>query len=131
MEDADFSGLEELFRGRFLETLLQKEKILPETVERFKSWEHSGFNVSFDRKLEPDHRAKLEGLLCYIERVLRHLNRSDPPWKRERRARGPPPGAARGAQRGARGAAPGPTDTVDPAIDDELSSVDPIAPEDA
>jgi hypothetical protein len=45
MEDIDFSGLEELFRDRFFEMMLQKEKIRPETVERFKSWEHSGFQA--------------------------------------------------------------------------------------
>ena len=296
MEDIDFSALEDLFRERFFEMMLQREKILPETVERFKSCEHSGFNVSFDRKLEPDDRAGLEGLLCYIgrppvslrrltcradgmlhyqgkrlhprlgidhqlltpveflamliphialeyeitlrsygaisttfrrragwiqqppvdaspplavvsapspgaaippapptvsppsppevpeesdfirrrkrwtrprrerprarliaktlkddpgicggcghrmriiaaigpeqpdviERVLRHVNRWDPPWKRQRRARGPPPGAGRGAQSRAQGAPPGPTDTIDPVIHDELYALDSI-----
>ena len=42
MEDLDFTGLEELFRERFVQMLLRKERILPETVERFKAWEHSG-----------------------------------------------------------------------------------------
>ena len=75
MEDIDFSGLEELFRERFFQMMLKKEKIRPETVERFMSWEHSGFNVNFDRKLEADDRAGLEGLLCYIERPVVSLRR--------------------------------------------------------
>ena len=42
MEDLDFSGLEEVFRERFFQMMLRRKKILPETVERFKSWDHSG-----------------------------------------------------------------------------------------
>jgi hypothetical protein len=34
MEDLDFSDLEEIFRERFLELMLRRGKILPETVER-------------------------------------------------------------------------------------------------
>ena len=52
MEDLDFSGLDELFRERFFQMLLRREKIPPETVERFKAWERSGFSVGWERKLE-------------------------------------------------------------------------------
>ncbi len=38
MEDLHFSRLQDLFRERFFEMLLRREKILPETVEKFKSW---------------------------------------------------------------------------------------------
>lgn len=302
MEDIDFSGLEELFRERFFEMMLEKEKILPETVERFKSWEHSGFAANSERKIEADDRPGLEGLLSYmerppvsvrrltyrtdgmvhyqgtrfhprlgidhqlltpveflamliphialkyevtirsygavsttfrrragwlhepptdepprlaiatppgpsqadpspsppplaapltsapgstscphdeedsefirkrkrgwaklisktwkddpgvcrhcghrmkiiaaigpdqpdvIERILRHLHLWDPPWLRVRRARGPPPGAGRGAQSRAQRTPSGPTDTIDPVIHDELYAVDPIPPDDA
>jgi hypothetical protein len=42
MEDIDFTGLEEVFRERFFRVMLRRGKMLPETVEKFKSWEHSG-----------------------------------------------------------------------------------------
>ena len=77
MEDIDFSGLEGLFRERFFNMMLKKEKILPETVERFLSWSHSGFSVGFDRKLEADDRSGLEGLLSYMERPAVSLRRLD------------------------------------------------------
>jgi hypothetical protein len=67
MEDLDFSGLEELFRERFFKMMLRREKILPETVEKFKSWENSGFSVGWrERRIEADDRKNLEGLLTYI-----------------------------------------------------------------
>jgi len=75
MEDIDFSGLEEVFRDRFFEMMLQKEKIRPETVERFKSWEHSGFQADFRRRVDAEDRAGLEGLLCYMERPAVSLRR--------------------------------------------------------
>ena len=75
MEDIDFSGLEELFRDRFFEMMLQRQKILPETVERFKAWPHSGFNLNWDRRIEAEDRPGLEGLLCYMERPAVSLRR--------------------------------------------------------
>ena len=75
MEDLDFSGLEEVFRERFFQMLLRREKILPETVERFRAWEHSGFNVGWERKLEAHDRKGLEGLLSYMERPAVSLRR--------------------------------------------------------
>jgi hypothetical protein len=55
--------------------MLQKEKILPETVERFKAWEHSGFAASSDRKLDADDRPGIERLLSYMERPAVSLRR--------------------------------------------------------
>jgi hypothetical protein len=76
MEDLDFSGLEEVFRERFFEMMLRREKILPETVEKFKSWEHSGFHTGWqERKIEADDRKNLEGLLSYMERPAVSLRR--------------------------------------------------------
>jgi hypothetical protein len=75
MEDIDFSGLEELFRERFFQMMLKNKKILPETVERFKSWEHSGFQADWRRKIEAEDRAGLEGLLSYMERPVVSLRR--------------------------------------------------------
>jgi hypothetical protein len=65
-----------------------------------------------------------------IERILRHLHRWDPPWSRLRKARGPPRGAQGAAPPRAQGSARGPTETIDPVIDDELYSLDPSPPED-
>src|SRR6266540_6286342 len=42
MDDVDFSGLEEIFRERFLRMMLRREKVRPETVERMRAWDHSG-----------------------------------------------------------------------------------------
>ena len=76
LEDLDFSGLEELFRERFFQGLLRKKKIHPETVERFKGLEHSGFHVGWrERKIEAEDRAGLEGLLSYMERPAVSLRR--------------------------------------------------------
>ena len=75
MEDIDFSGLEQLFRERFFEMMLKHEKILPETVERLRSWEHSGFQADSSRRIDADDRTALEGLLSYMERPAVSLRR--------------------------------------------------------
>ena len=69
-----------------------------------------------------------------IERVLRHLHLWDPPWKRQRKVRGPPPSSMDGS-------AASPPDArsceqaveaeaIDPVIADELYAVDPVSQED-
>jgi hypothetical protein len=78
MEDSDFSGLEEVFRDRFFEMMLEKEKIRPETVARFKSWPHSGFQADFRRRIDAEDRPGLEGLLSYMERPADPLPRVPP-----------------------------------------------------
>ena len=75
MEDLNFTGLEDLFRERFLELMLRRGKILPETAEVVKSWPHSGFNIGSERKLEADDRQELQGLLSYMERAPVSLRR--------------------------------------------------------
>ncbi len=76
MEDLDFSGLEGIFSERFLQMMLRRGKILPETAEVMRSWKHSGFNVGWrERKLEADDRQGLQGLLSYMERVPVSLRR--------------------------------------------------------
>ena len=62
-----------------------------------------------------------------IERILRHLNRWDPPWKRVRKARGPPQVPQSTAQPPP--AQRSPPKTIDPVIDDQFYSVDEIPPE--
>jgi hypothetical protein len=69
LEDLDFSGLEEIFRERFFRMMLRREKVRPETVELMRAWEHSGFAVNSDRKIEAYDRKGLEGLLGYMERA--------------------------------------------------------------
>jgi hypothetical protein len=75
MEDVDFTGLEELFRERFFRLMLRRGKVRPETVERMRAWEHSGFNVDFARKFDADDRGGLQGLLSYMERAPVSLRR--------------------------------------------------------
>ncbi len=76
LEDLDFSGLEEVFRERFFQGLLRRKKILPETVGKFKSWDHSGFHVGWrERKIEAEDRRNLESLLSYMERPAVSLRR--------------------------------------------------------
>ena len=75
MEDVDFSGLEQLFRQRFFSLMLRRGKVRPETVERMRSWPHSGFQVDFARKIESEDRNGLQGLLSYMERAPVSLRR--------------------------------------------------------
>jgi hypothetical protein len=65
-----------------------------------------------------------------IERILRHLHLWNPPWKRLRKARGPPQVAQSTAQPPPAQRAPPFTKTIDPVIDDEFYSVDEIPPDD-
>ena len=60
-----------------------------------------------------------------IERILRHLNRWDPPWKRQRRARGPPPSEGSQTTRQKEQSC-----TIDPLPTDDQYSVDLPPPED-
>ena len=62
-----------------------------------------------------------------IERILRYLKLWDPPWKRQRKARGPPPASS---SQSAATSTPAPEETTDRIIDDELYAVDPIPQED-
>jgi hypothetical protein len=62
-----------------------------------------------------------------IERILRHLRLWDPPWKRQRKARG----KARWPPRAPSTAPPDPPSTVAPIPDDDTYSVDPPGADDA
>jgi hypothetical protein len=75
MEDLDFSGLEELFRERVFEMMIKKGKITAEIAEEMRRWPHSGFNLNWERKIEAEERAELEGLLSYMERACVSLRR--------------------------------------------------------
>jgi hypothetical protein len=63
-----------------------------------------------------------------VERILRHLQIWDPPWKRQRKARGPPssPGAGSKAPPSLEEAGDG----FDSHVDDNLYAIDPAPPGD-
>ena len=63
-----------------------------------------------------------------IERVLRHLNLWDPPWRRQRRARGPP--RPRTPREQALSGKSDAFDCVDPQINIDDYCIDPPFPED-
>jgi hypothetical protein len=63
-----------------------------------------------------------------IERILRYLNLWDPPWKRNRKARGPPPSHHRQAPM--HQVEPDTNECIDPPPSIEDYCVDPPAPED-
>ncbi len=67
-----------------------------------------------------------------IERVLRHLHLWDPPWKRQRKVRGPPPPPFSRPATTSQEAPPSGKDleVIDPLIDDELYAIDPVPPDD-
>src|SRR6266545_7963880 len=75
MDDVDFSGLEKVFRERFFRMMLRRERVRPETVERMRAWDHSGFAVNWERKIDRYDRKGLEGLLSYMERAPVSLRR--------------------------------------------------------
>ena len=59
-----------------------------------------------------------------IERILRHLNRWDPPWKRVQKARGPPPSSTSHPSPGAG------SEMIDPPLDVDQYLVDPLPDDD-
>jgi hypothetical protein len=73
-----------------------------------------------------------------IERVLRHLGLWDPPWKRKRKIRGPPPSSRAGSTSSASDAVDAPSfeeavdasEGIDPGLDDDLYAIDPVPRED-
>lgn len=66
MEDVDLSGLEALLRERVFTFRVKLGKITPEVADAMRAWPRSGFQVDHQRKLEPDDRKGLEGLLTYM-----------------------------------------------------------------
>lgn len=63
-----------------LEMMLRREKITQQTVESMKAWPHSGFQANWQRKIETEDRAGLQGLLSYMDRApvsLRRLTYQD------------------------------------------------------
>jgi ribosomal protein S27E len=75
--DLDWRPLEELFRARTLKLMVRREKITEDRATMLKSWVHSGFQVSGDRRIEAGDRSGLESLLAYMERAPVSLERME------------------------------------------------------
>ena len=63
-DDLDFSPLEELFAQRTPKMLLKREAITAERIALLRSWQHSGFNLNTQRRVEVGERKSLEALLA-------------------------------------------------------------------
>lgn len=75
LDDVDFSALEESFRERVFQFMLKKGKITEEVAADMRAWPHSGFQVSWERRIEANDRKGLEGLLAYMDRPPVSLRR--------------------------------------------------------
>ncbi len=73
--ELDFKPLEEIFRSKTLRLMVRRGKITEERAGMLRSWVHSGFQVSADRRIEAGDRNGLESLLEYMERAPVSLER--------------------------------------------------------
>ncbi len=100
MDDVDFTGLEEVFRERVFDFLIQACKITQEVAQGLRERPHSGFQASFERKIERDDRKSLEGLIQYEARARIRAFFSSPSARRSAcRARSYSSRASRRARR--------------------------------
>ena len=68
LPDTPLKPLEELFRAKVI-NLLVEQKLLPaERIQVLYSWKHSGFNVHAGERVPPEAKADLEDLAQYILR---------------------------------------------------------------
>jgi hypothetical protein len=68
LPETPLKALEQLFRAKVI-NLLVEEKLLPvERVQVLYSWKHSGFNLHAGELVPPEAKADLEGLAQYILR---------------------------------------------------------------
>jgi hypothetical protein len=68
LPDAPLKPLEELFRAKVINLLVDQKLLPPERVQVLYSWKHSGFNVHAAERIAPEAKADLEGLTQYILR---------------------------------------------------------------
>jgi len=61
--------LEKIFQHKVLGMLLRKGKITEEVVKLILSWRHSGFNVHFGPRIQPDDKEAMENLARYVVRA--------------------------------------------------------------
>ncbi|MGZ4964360.1 MAG: IS91 family transposase [Limisphaerales bacterium] len=60
--------LEEVFRAKIIQLLVQHHLLSSERVQVLLSWKHTGFNVHCGDPVPPQNKAQLEGLAQYILR---------------------------------------------------------------
>jgi Putative transposase len=60
--------MEELFRAKVINLLVEQKLLPPERVQVLYSWKHSGFNVHAGEQVAPEAKADLEDLAQYILR---------------------------------------------------------------
>ncbi|MBF0548691.1 MAG: transposase [Candidatus Riflebacteria bacterium] len=65
----DCEKLEELFRIKLFQLLLDKEKISQEMVNNLTTWRHSGFHVYCGEPIAPENETSMENLGRYIIRA--------------------------------------------------------------
>ncbi|MGO9202132.1 MAG: transposase [Limisphaerales bacterium] len=68
LPDAPITPLEELFRAKVINLLVEQKLLPPERVQVLYSWKHSGFNVHAGDRIAPEAKADLEDLAQYILR---------------------------------------------------------------
>ena len=68
LPDAPLKPLEELFRAKVINLLVEEKLLPPERVQVLYSWKHSGFNVHAGERVPPEAKADLEALAQYILR---------------------------------------------------------------
>ena len=66
--DAPVKPLEELFRAKVINLLVEEKLLPPERVQVLYAWKHSGFNVHAGERIPPEAPADLEDLAQYILR---------------------------------------------------------------
>ena len=66
--DAPVKPLEELFRAKVINLLVEEKLLPPERVQVLYAWKHSGFNVHAGERIPPEASADLEDLAQYILR---------------------------------------------------------------
>ena len=68
LPDAPIQPLEELFRAKVINLLVEEKLLPPERVQVLYSWKHSGFTVHAGDRVAPEAKADLEDLAQYILR---------------------------------------------------------------
>jgi len=68
LPDTPLRPLEELFRAKVINLLVEEKLLSPERVQVLYSWKHSGFNLHAGERVPPEAKADLEDLAQYILR---------------------------------------------------------------
>ena len=68
LPESPLKPLEELFRAKVINLLVEQKLLPPERVQVLYSWKHSGFNLHAGEPIPPEHKADLEDLAQYILR---------------------------------------------------------------